>query len=192
MESVTDAQGPDERAAPWLAARDPFIVISGGQSGVDRAALESALQARIPSGGWCPARRWAEDGPIDARYPLIESHSPRPARRTGLNVRDSDGTLIIASEPLTGGTRLTKRLALRMGKPLLIVDSADDDAIDRVCAWISDHDIRTLNVAGPRESTHPGAYDQAKRVLDAVLSRVPREGARQSRHASSASLQSRP
>jgi hypothetical protein len=145
-------------------------VISGGQTGVDRAALDAALAAGLPCGGWCPRGRWSEAGPIDERYPLTETTSADPARRTDLNVRDADGTLIIAPAPLTGGTALTRRIARRRGRPCLVVDPGDETAPERARRWLREHDIHTLNVAGPRESRHPGIHAQALALLRAALS----------------------
>lgn len=102
-----DTAGP----APAEAPVRPAKLLSGGQTGVDRAALDAALALGIPCGGWCPQGRRAEDGQIPARYPLTETGSPGYRERTYLNVRDSDGTLILARGALSGGTTLTRRVA---------------------------------------------------------------------------------
>jgi hypothetical protein len=105
------------------AKRPELEIVSGCQSGVDRAALDAALEAGVPCGGWCPKGRAAEDGPIDARYPLHETPSSEVQQRTEWNVRDSDGTLILSrGTELTGGTLLTQRLAQQRGKPCLAID----------------------------------------------------------------------
>ncbi len=165
---------------PWLMTQAPFVVISGGQTGVDRAALDAARESNLAHGGWCPAGRLAEDGRIPEIYALIETPTAEYAVRTEWNVRDSDGTLILTSENLTGGTRLTAVIALRYNKPLLVVDLArigDPEQIaQRILEWLRMHKIRVLNVAGPRESTCPGIYARAKRVLDAVLTKLGRPG----------------
>jgi len=148
-------------------------IISGGQTGVDQAALDVALELDIPCGGWCPRGRWSEDGPIDERYPLVESSSADPSERTERNVRDSNGTLIIArltKGELTGGTALTHRIAVELGRPLLLADPRDPQAPRAIAAWLQDNSIAVLNVAGPRESTRPGIYDLAVVLLRAVLS----------------------
>jgi hypothetical protein len=145
-------------------------VISGGQTGVDRAALDAALAAGLPCGGWCPRGRRSEAGPIDERYPLTETTSADPARRTDLNVRDSDATLIIAPAPLTGGTALTRRIAERRGRPCLVVDPGDATAAETIRRWLHEQDIQTLNVAGPRESHHPGIHARALELLRVALS----------------------
>lgn len=144
-------------------------VCSGGQTGVDRGALDAAIEAKLEHGGWCPLGRLAEDGHIPARYRLRETQSPEYRVRTEQNVLDSDGTLILYRGRLQGGTRLTRLLAERHGKPLLRVNFARDASPWAVRAWIQQHTIRTLNVAGPRESSFPGIGDDARRFLLAVI-----------------------
>ncbi|HEX6987506.1 MAG TPA: putative molybdenum carrier protein [Planctomycetaceae bacterium] len=144
-------------------------VVSGGQTGVDRAALDVATELGIECGGWCPAGRGAEDGRIDDRYPLTETPTSDTSERTAWNVRDSDGTLILARRPLVGGTAETERLAARLGKPVLVVDPGDTSRIPAVAEWLAGRTISVLNVAGPRESTVPGVYDQAATFLRALL-----------------------
>lgn len=145
-------------------------IISGGQTGVDRAALDVALALGIPCGGWCPKERRAEDGVIPAYYPLTETTSKDYRVRTRRNVRDSDGTLILTRGPLSGGTALTHRLAKEMDKPCLVVDLAQRPRANDVHAWLTSSNIRTLNVAGPRESNQPGIYLQTKKFLRRILS----------------------
>lgn len=140
-------------------------VVSGGQTGVDRAALDVALLAGLGGGGWCPAGRRAEDGPIPDRYPLRETPSREPAERTEWNVRDSDATLVLTTGPLHGGTERTVQAAHRLGRPLLVVELARGDAPAYVAEWIASRGVRTLNVAGPRESEVPGIYARAAAFL---------------------------
>ena len=147
-------------------------IISGGQTGVDQAALDVALELGIPCGGWCPRGRWSEAGPIDEHYPLTESPSADPAERTERNVRDADGTLIIARgsvEDLIGGTALTRKLAAQQGQPTLAVDPTEPGAPEAVTRWIEQHAIRALNIAGPRASVQPGIGDLAAALLREVL-----------------------
>ncbi len=145
-------------------------IVSGGQTGVDRAALDVALERGLPCGGWCPRGRLAEDGPLDRRYPLSETPQARPAQRTRWNVRDSDGTLIIVRGQLRGGTALTRRDAAELDKPCLLVDPSESAAVARIVEWLSHNRIDVLNVAGPRESHCLGIYDEAVDVLRAALS----------------------
>ena len=141
------------RARP--IARPIARLVSGGQSGVDRAALDAALACEIPVGGWCPRGRGAEDGLIPDRYPLRETPDSEPAQRTAWNVRDSDATLILHRGPLSGGTALTAELARRYRRPLLQVDLETGRPTAALAAeirsWLQGQGARVLNVAGPRE-----------------------------------------
>jgi hypothetical protein len=147
-------------------------IVSGGQTGVDRAALDAALASGVSVGGWCPQGRRAEDGPIPERYPLEETPSEAYEQRTAWNVRDSDGTLIITDGTLEGGTALTMQEANRQGRALLHVRTSDPVPVEMIRAWGEDHDVRTLNVAGPRASEVEGIYDGARTILDAFLEEI--------------------
>ncbi len=152
------------------AGAEPALrIVSGGQSGVDRAALDVALARALPCGGWCPRGRRAEDGPLDPRYPLRETPQADSRQRTSWNVRDADATLILARGALRGGTLLTARLAEASGKPLYRVDFAASPEPDAARAWLRTHAVRTLNVAGPRESEAPGIQAEATRFLERLL-----------------------
>lgn len=140
-------------------------ILSGGQTGVDRAALDVALELSIPCGGWCPKGRRAEDGPIPTKYPLQESPTVNYAERTALNVKESDGTLILSRGALRGGTALTKTFAERYRRPCLIVDLREATPPQQVRDWLVAHSIRVLNVAGPRASSQPGIARQAESFL---------------------------
>lgn len=143
-------------------------IVSGGQTGADRAALDWAIARGIPHGGWCPRGRRAEDGPIDRRYQLEETPSRDYEQRTRWNLRDSDGTLILSRAPgLTGGSAYTARTAERLGKPCLHVHPGADDA-KQILEWLEKARIRTLNVAGPRSSTDPDIYGYALAVLNSL------------------------
>lgn len=150
-------------------------VISGGQTGVDRAALDAALRSGFRCGGWCPVGRRAEDGPIDARYPLKELASWRYEVRTKQNVADADGTLIIAETPLLGGTRLTRAFARELDKPVLVVPPRGLFLSKLIECWLKEHRIGVMNVAGPRESSCPGIYHDALAIMTELL-----DGLRQS------------
>jgi len=147
----------------------PQKIISGGQTGVDRAALDAALALDIPVGGYCPRGRRAEDGRIAASYPLTETTSADYPERTARNVREADGTLILTRGTPSGGTALTRELAERHGKPCLVIDLDQPADVHATRIWIARHGIRTLNVAGPRESSRPGIYRQAREFLQHVL-----------------------
>ena len=147
----------------------PVRIVSGGQTGVDRAALDVALERGMPCGGWCPAGRQAEDGPIDPRYPLRETPSADPAQRTEWNVRESDGTLLLLTTAPSPGTDLTRDFARRMGRPVYVGRLGAPPDVEAFRRWLRTHNIRTLNVAGPRESESPGVYAMACEYLRAAF-----------------------
>ena len=148
-------------------------IVSGGQTGVDRAALDVAIESGIEHGGWCPLGRRAEDGMIAARYLLKETESADYSVRTKANVIDSDATLILGHGEPTGGTELTCRLAGQAGKPLLIAQLSHDllpaTQPAAVRDWLAQESVDTLNVAGPRESTSPGVYAEACEFLEQIF-----------------------
>jgi hypothetical protein len=150
----------------------PFTIVSGGQTGADRAALDWAIGRAIDHGGWCPRGRRAEDGVIPPRYRLSETPSERYEQRTEWNVRDSDGTVILTlSEALTGGSRTTAECATKLGRPWLHVSRQADGegAADALRRFVADHEIRVLNVAGPRASGEPDVGDFVRTTLDRAL-----------------------
>jgi hypothetical protein len=144
-------------------------IVSGGQTGVDRAGLDAGLDAGLAVGGWCPSGRLAEDGVIPARYPLREMVRPGYPPRTRQNVLDSDATLILSDAEPTGGTRLTMVFARKLAKPFLVAapDTADPAVL---AAWLADHRVGVLNVAGPKESKRPGIYRRCRELLRQVFS----------------------
>ena len=130
----------------------PLRVVSGGQTGVDRGALDAALERGVPCGGWCPAGRLAEDGVIPARYPVTELRE------------DNDGTLIVTFGRATGGTARTIELCEQLARPHLIVDAASvtlEEAVWRAVRFLREEGVGQLNVAGPRASGEPRAYEYA-------------------------------
>jgi hypothetical protein len=157
-------------------------VISGGQSGVDRAALEAAEACGLERGGWCPPGRESEAGPIPAHFPLRETPVERSPRapdvprslRTEWNVRDSDATLLLrpasvgAPDP---GSDWTAACAALLGRPCLVCDPGAPDVAAQIARWLGAHPIRTLNIAGPSETSCPGIEASARALLVAVLSR---------------------
>ncbi len=150
-------------------------IISGGQTGVDRAALDFALERGIPVGGWCPLGRRAEDGRIPDHYPLKETPTDVYPQRTGWNVRDADATLIFFRDQLSGGTLLTYQLTLKRRMKRRTVNLNGNSQPKSVWAWLERHRVQTLNIAGPRESENPGIYEQAFNYLN----RLAEEAARQ-------------
>ncbi|MFZ5557748.1 MAG: putative molybdenum carrier protein [Pseudomonadota bacterium] len=149
--------------------RPPARIVSGGQTGADRAALDWALAHGIACGGWCPRGRRAEDGAIDPRYPLTEMPADDYAQRTEWNVRDSDATVIVSLAPvLTGGSRLTRELAAKLGRPCLHLHPGLD-APRLLAGFVADNAVQVLNVAGPRASGEPDVYRYVMEVLDAAF-----------------------
>jgi hypothetical protein len=146
-------------------------IVSGGQTGVDRAALDVAMELGIPCGGWCPKGRLAMDGVIPSWYPLQETQSADYAERTRLNVLDSDGTLILNVGKLTGGTAYTVDVASQNAKPFIVVQIDASPDPGAVIDWITQHDIHALNVVGPRETEQAGIHTLASDFLIQVLQR---------------------
>lgn len=154
-----------------------LTIISGGQTGADRAALDFAIEHGMAHGGWCPRGRRAEDGPLDARYELRETPSDKYDQRTKWNVRDSDATVIftLAAE-MQGGTARTREFADRLGKPWLHLVGGDlgpaaiAQSATRLVAFAAGHRVARLNVAGPRASQAPQVAEFVDRVLSAALS----------------------
>lgn len=146
-------------------------IISGGQTGVDRAALDAAMALGIPHGGWCPRGRRAEDGPIPTHYQVHETASSEYRVRTEQNVIAADATLILYQEPLQGGTQLTFRFCQEHAANCLLITLPSAEP-EKVTTWLRTTQPAVLNVAGPRESTSPGIYAEARRFLDAVLKRL--------------------
>jgi hypothetical protein len=147
-------------------------IISGGQTGADRAALDFAIDNDIPHGGWVPKGRLAEDGVIPKRYDVNETESPDYNVRTEKNLMDSDGTLIMSHGEITGGSALTKVLARKHKRPCLHIDLnrvPEFEAAVEIMNWIRQHGVETLNVAGSRASKDPGIYSATINVLETVF-----------------------
>jgi hypothetical protein len=148
-------------------------IISGGQTGADRAALDVALKFGIPHGGWTPKGRIAEDGPLPEIYKLKEMPTDSYSARTEQNVIDSDGTLIIARGKLTGGTDYTRQMTLKHKKQLLGIDLnlvGHFDAASLIVSWVKLQRVQVLNVAGPRKSEDPQIYSDVITILEQVIS----------------------
>ena len=150
-------------------------IVSGGQTGVDRGALDAALAADFECGGWIPGDRMAEDGVIPERYPLVALPNGNYQQRTRLNVVDSDGTAILYDGNVSGGTRLTRDLCDLLNRPCILIsarETPDPIAVAKtVLKFIDDNNIETLNVAGPRASGWPAAHAFALQVIAGVIAR---------------------
>ena len=147
-------------------------IVSGGQTGVDRAALDAALRFDVDCGGWCPAGRKAEDGIIPACYPLTELMGADYRKRTRQNVIDSDGTVIIYFDSLSGGTEQTLLFCLQQKKPYLLIDATElsaKRAAQRIEKFVSSNAIKTLNLAGPRASSEARAYAYTFKAMSLFL-----------------------
>ena len=145
------------------------ILISGGQTGVDRAALDYAIGAGLLCSGWCPKGRIAEDGIIPSHYPLVETPESTEEQRTEWNVRDTDGTLIIVDGPPDEGTAYTVEMAYKYEKPFYMVNLTQNAMPDIVDHWLRRFKVQILNIAGPRESNCPGIYDRASTYLNTLF-----------------------
>ena len=144
-------------------------IVSGGQTGVDQGALTAAMQLSFEHGGWCPRGRRCENGRIPAHFQLRETLAAEYWVRTEQNVIDSDGTLILFRQQLTGGSALTQRFAAKHRRPCQLVDLSRSQDPDRVREWLCEKAIRVLNVAGPRESSCPGIMGEAQVFLLTVF-----------------------
>ena len=134
------------------------MIVSGGQTGVDRSALDWAIARDIPHGGWCPTGRLAEDGKIGSAYNLKETPKAEYLQRTEWNVRDSDGTVVFSiGADLGGGSLATMKLAAQLGKPCihLFKSQTPSENAAQLCRFIRKHEVKILNVAGPRASGEP-------------------------------------
>lgn len=154
-------------------------IISGGQTGADRAALDVALAFGFPCGGWCPAGRLAEDGCIPMVYPLDELPKGGYRQRTIKNIECSDGTAIFYFGRPTGGTELTLATCIRLGKPYQLVDAVEIGPVragSMLASFIEQCEIDVVNVAGPRESSAPGVYDYVRTAVESLID-VERDGA---------------
>lgn len=147
-------------------------VISGGQTGVDQAALDAAIASEVNHGGWLPAGRITEAGPLSTRYNLVEMKTKSYSKRTRKNVMESDATLIISRGQLSGGSALTAAIASELRKPCLHLDLQVYDntkAVTVVKSWLQDYSTDVLNVAGPRASSDTSIYRDAYDILTEVL-----------------------
>jgi len=152
-------------------------IISGGQTGVDRAALDAALEMDFPCGGWCPEDRNSEHDRIPEKYPLVELPGAGYQERTLKNLMEANGTAIIYFGDLEGGTEATAYFCMEKGRPYKLIDG-DEITVERAVVllshFIEDRDIRVLNVAGPRATSKPQAYGYTHAVVEGLLRRLGR------------------
>lgn len=154
-------------------------IISGGQTGADQAALDVAIKLAIPHSGWIPKGRKTETGPLPEKYQLQEMTTGSYPKRTEQNILDSDGTLILSHDKLTGGSKLTRDLAAKHNKPHLHIDLTKNSvtySAELIKMWLADYGIKILNVAGSRASGDPDIYDAVSKVLERVLKGMKWEG----------------
>jgi hypothetical protein len=157
-------------------------IVTGGQTGVDRAALDVAVANGIDYGGWCPRGGWAEDFPeppgVRANFPLLrETPLADPAQRTAWNIRDSDAVLILVGDAgthVSAGTMLARQLAEGQGKPTLVIDLSEADAVAGACEWLETQRARfgaglRFGIGGPRASEASGIYERARAFLSALF-----------------------
>ena len=152
-------------------------LVSGGQTGVDRAALDVALKHGIDCGGWCPAGRLDELGKIPDRYPVKALENAGFAERTLANVKDSDGTIVIHPGNLSGGSELTVTGCNQFQRPYAAIDAAansPEDAAKLITDFVRTHGIDILNLAGPRETEWPEGYAYAFRALEIFVTSIDR------------------
>jgi len=152
-------------------------IVSGGQTGADRAALDFAIDCQIPYGGWVPKGRKTEDGTLPAKYQLQEMPTPEYSKRTEKNVLDADGTVIVSHGFLTGGSALTREFAIQHNKPWIHIDLKElslEEASKALAGWLKDNAIRVLNVAGPKAGKDPRIYEATLSLLKKVF---PKEDA---------------
>jgi len=146
-------------------------IVSGGQTGVDQAALDAAIKLGIPYGGWIPKGRKTENGPLPEKYKMNEMPTSKYSARTEKNVIDSDGTLIISRGNLTEGSELTRKMAMKHNRPWLHIDITDNakfHAASNIVSWIAENSIHILNVAGPRASKDPEIYLDALNIIESA------------------------
>lgn len=147
-------------------------IVSGGQTGVDRATLDVALKHGIECGGWCPAGRLDEFGRIPDSYPVRELQAGGFTERTLQNVQDSDGTVVIYSDELVGGSEQTVGFCVELRRPYQLINASTisaEDAGKSIADFVRNHNVEVLNVAGPRRSEWIDGYDYASRALNAFL-----------------------
>ena len=147
-------------------------IISGGQTGADQGALDAAIDAGIPHGGWITKGRITESGPLPDKYQLHEMPTASYPKRTVNNIVDSDGTVIISHGKLSGGSAYTRKMAVKHGRPWIHIDLEETPVFQAaavITEWIEKHDIQVLNVAGPRATKDPTIYEHVKKIITGTI-----------------------
>jgi len=147
-------------------------IISGGQTGADQAALDASIKYSLPHGGWIPKDRLTENGPLPDEYQLKEMPTSSYPKRTEQNIIDSDGTVIISHGKLTGGSKLTKKLAEKHKRPFLHIDLNRTPvfiAASEINNWVIKYGIEILNVAGPRASKDSEIYEDTRYIIEGAI-----------------------
>lgn len=155
-----------------MTALNKIKIVSGGQTGVDRAALDAAIELGLECGGFCPKGRLAEDGIIPSIYPLTETISFDNRERTRKNIAISDGTLIFFMTLIDKGTQKTIDICKERNKPMLIYSLGKDLSQEKILDWINANNISTLNIAGPRESNDPGIYQLVYSYMNDLIEKL--------------------
>ena len=148
-----------------------FKIVAGGQTGVDRAALDCAIKLNIIHSGYCPKDRKSEDGSISKKYNLIETHSNQYNFRTRLNVINSDATLILFWDNISGGTKYTLECCKKLIKPIFSINMNEEKKSILILHWIKKYSVKTLNIAGPREDGS-NIYNQSKLFLESLFNKL--------------------
>jgi len=175
------ATPPDSGFCGSLPVEEATVItkfVSGGQTGVDRAALDAAMLQGIPHGGWCPPGRRAGDGTIPMTYLLQETGSADYSQRTEQNVRNSDGMLIVTGGPVTGGTALTRCLAKQIGSPVRLIDLREDAGFEEVEEWLLANRISILQCGRPARKPTAGHPETSRRVAEHAACMAPQAGPR--------------
>ena len=174
---------PPEQRREGESRRNRIKVITGGQTGVDRGALDAALDLKLECGGWCPEGRLAEDGPIPEQYPVQELAGGDYRDRTRKNVIDSDGSAIIYFGEIEGGTESTLDDCVQLAKPYQLINGAGTQpgqAAKQIAEFVRERGVQTLNIAGPRaskiEKGHKYAFDTVRMLVDFLSQFRHRQG----------------
>jgi len=154
-----------------------IVIISGGQTGASRAALDFAIENQISYGGWCPKGRAALDGPIPEKYQLKETPSAEYAERALWNLRDADGAVFFSlTEKGTESSRQTFSMAKKLKKPSIHFHQGMLAVSEKLLQFVAKHRLQRLAVVGSSEMTEPGIYAWVAKVLGKAQQTVMTQG----------------